>query len=373
MNDQTRRSGGDRKVRGLVAAGIGLDLHRPRRSGARHAWQRHPGSARSRTRDARAHDRREPHRQQQVGCPPQDEGLDGPRHTGDQDRARRAHRLAQPPRPRARDGESKLAPVDLRGRHDVSGDGVRRGRQLRRPRRRDRAHRTGLAVHRDRSLGDVLRARNAGSAVQARRARAGEWVLVRQARDRRAERPVGPRRLRLRSVPDRVELIGRDRELDELRRALEKAQRGRGGLVLVGGEAGIGKTALVRAALERSGMRVHLVEAAKEANEPYAPLVSLLRGCLRADPTAADDLGSVAAPLALLLPELGPAAPETNQAAIVDALGASFAGMGARRPLPSSSTICNGRTRRPWTHCLGSRTSSSRSRSLSSLHSEATR
>lgn len=125
------------------------------------------------------------------------------------------------------------------------------------------------------------------------------------------------------------ELIGRDQELVELGRVIEGAGRGRVGLLLVGGEAGIGKTVLVRSALEQSGMRIHLVEAAKEATEPYAPLVSLLRSGLRADANALDGLGLLAGQLALLLPELGPAAPETSQAALVDALGACFAGIAA--------------------------------------------
>jgi ATP/maltotriose-dependent transcriptional regulator MalT len=130
-------------------------------------------------------------------------------------------------------------------------------------------------------------------------------------------------------VPGHGQLIGRDRELAEVGRALERARRGRGGLVLVAGEAGIGKSVLVRAALAESGFRAHVVEAAKEAVEPYAPLVSLLRSCLRAEPAALDGLGPLERQLAVLLPELGDAAPVTSQAALVDALGACFAGLGA--------------------------------------------
>jgi tetratricopeptide (TPR) repeat protein len=127
------------------------------------------------------------------------------------------------------------------------------------------------------------------------------------------------------------ELIGRGRELDELRGALERAARGQGGLLLVAGEAGIGKTALVRTALERDTMRVHVVEAAREASEPYAPLVTLLRSLRRADPDGFDGSG-LASQLGLLLPELGPADPGTSQATVVDGLATSFARSGDRRP-----------------------------------------
>src|SRR5688572_2711045 len=52
--------------------------------------------------------------------------------------------------------------------------------------------------------------------------------------------------------PDRRAFVGRDAELNELRRALAEATQGRGSLFLVSGEPGIGKTRLAEELLARA-------------------------------------------------------------------------------------------------------------------------
>lgn len=120
-------------------------------------------------------------------------------------------------------------------------------------------------------------------------------------------------------------LIGRDRELAELGRLLAAAWNGTGGLVLLAGEAGVGKTRLAEEALVRSELLVLPGGASQNATTPYGPVVAALRSYLRAAPGGLADRGPLASHLALLLPELGPPPDRSDRTtlfeAIRDALG----------------------------------------------------
>jgi AAA ATPase domain len=64
-------------------------------------------------------------------------------------------------------------------------------------------------------------------------------------------------------------LVGRAGEIDAITRLLQDAAGGRGGALLISGEAGVGKTALVREASSQVG------EAADVLWAPCLPLTSL--------------------------------------------------------------------------------------------------
>ena len=55
-------------------------------------------------------------------------------------------------------------------------------------------------------------------------------------------------------MPSRAEFVGRTQELADLATVLRRTEAGRGGVAVVVGEAGIGKTSLVEQAVLESGL-----------------------------------------------------------------------------------------------------------------------
>ncbi len=105
-------------------------------------------------------------------------------------------------------------------------------------------------------------------------------------------------------------LVGRDAEHAELRRRLDEALAGRGSLVLLGGEPGIGKTRLTEEILQEARARGcvcyvgHCYEM--EGAPPYVPFVEILEHAVRVAPPAVvrETLGDAASEVARLMPEL---------------------------------------------------------------------
>lgn len=77
-------------------------------------------------------------------------------------------------------------------------------------------------------------------------------------------------------------LVGRDREQALLAKQLAAALAGRGGLILIGGEAGIGKTTLVEALGEQAAAQGALVLTGQcydlTETPPYGPWLELFAG-----------------------------------------------------------------------------------------------
>jgi len=119
-------------------------------------------------------------------------------------------------------------------------------------------------------------------------------------------------------------LIGREPQLAGLRRVLTRARDGNGGVALIVGEAGVGKSRLLRAMTDEareSGFFV-LSGACFEAERsiPYAPLLDLVRLFAGAASPAvvAHVLAPAASELVTIFPELGPVLSDATPNATVD-------------------------------------------------------
>ena len=141
--------------------------------------------------------------------------------------------------------------------------------------------------------------------------------------------------------------VGRQRELERLRERFQRAARGDGGLVLVAGEPGIGKTRLVEQAASEAtelGALVltgHCYEG--DWTPPYAPFGEALTACVAALGAAevAAMAGEGLAVLARLTPALQPLAPASepivesreSQFRTLEAAGQVFVAVAERGPL----------------------------------------
>jgi len=128
------------------------------------------------------------------------------------------------------------------------------------------------------------------------------------------------------------QLIGREREQARLQAWAAEVFAGRGSLVLLAGEAGVGKTSLARRALAGSGLQVLEGVGTQGGTSAFGPVVEVLRAHLRSEGGGPLVEGPLAGHLALLLPELGPPAAETDRATLFEAIRLALAAIAARGP-----------------------------------------
>jgi tetratricopeptide (TPR) repeat protein len=153
-----------------------------------------------------------------------------------------------------------------------------------------------------------------------------------------------------RAPPARV-FVGRQRELAELEAHLEAASAGHGGLVLLGGEPGVGKTRLLGELATRSqprGVTALWGRCWEEGGAPpYWPWAQVLRAELRRETPERllAEIGAQSALLSVMLPELaartGPRPAEVmaglesvdERFALFDAVATCFRAMARRGPV----------------------------------------
>jgi DNA-binding CsgD family transcriptional regulator len=126
-------------------------------------------------------------------------------------------------------------------------------------------------------------------------------------------------------VSSRSTLVGRDSARAHLTEALDRARLGTGSLVLLSGEAGVGKTRLATELAEAADAPVLTGRSSPTGTAPYGPVAAALRSYLRTDPDGLDGLGRLRAHLAVILPELGKPAPAGDAATLFEAVRCALA------------------------------------------------
>ena len=108
----------------------------------------------------------------------------------------------------------------------------------------------------------------------------------------------------------RTPFVGRESERAEARRLLERAVAGQGGVLLLGGEPGVGKTRLAEEVLIEARNRGCLALTGRcyetEGTPPFIPWVEIVQHSMRVVPEGAfrEALGGAAPEVARLVPEL---------------------------------------------------------------------
>src|SRR3954451_21534032 len=124
-------------------------------------------------------------------------------------------------------------------------------------------------------------------------------------------------------------LVGRTEERDRLAAALDAARAGEGTIVLISGEAGVGKSRLAAHVSEASDALVLTGAGETSGSPPYGPLVAALRAYRRPRPQGLRDCGPLTDQLALLLPELGPPPAGTDRSSLFEAVRCALANIAA--------------------------------------------
>jgi DNA-binding NarL/FixJ family response regulator/tetratricopeptide (TPR) repeat protein len=127
-------------------------------------------------------------------------------------------------------------------------------------------------------------------------------------------------------------LVGRARERTALEAALVRLRAGGGGLTLISGEAGVGKTRLVEEVLRVGDVAFVRGDAPEQAPPPYGPIGDALRASLRVDPHALDHCGPTGRFLGGLLPERGSPPHGSDHATMFEAIRCAFRSIAHRAP-----------------------------------------
>lgn len=126
-------------------------------------------------------------------------------------------------------------------------------------------------------------------------------------------------------------MIGRSEVLKQLDHLMRAAEHGDGALVLVSGDAGIGKTRLVEEAIAGCGLVALRGSAPAHGATPYGPIVAALRDHLRRAKGRPFD-GPLSEHLGSLLPEVGAPSETCDRPTLFEAIAYAFRTIAREQP-----------------------------------------
>ncbi len=127
-------------------------------------------------------------------------------------------------------------------------------------------------------------------------------------------------------------LIGRDHACAALARAVAAARSGQGDFVLLAGEAGVGKTSLVRHTIARGDLLLLDGPSYDDLGLPYGPLVAVLRAYRQRVTEHPQTNAPLTRALDLLVPE--PTVPAaSSKTALLEAVQAALTAIARRQPV----------------------------------------
>ncbi len=125
-------------------------------------------------------------------------------------------------------------------------------------------------------------------------------------------------------------LIGREAESQALSHAVFQCKQGKGRFVLISGQAGIGKSALLKHSIDNQGIMLIQSRFFEELLLPFAPVIQALRHLLNEIPREKLQLYPF---LGLLLPELGEPETDTDRETLFSAIKEVFYTAATQQPL----------------------------------------
>jgi len=128
-------------------------------------------------------------------------------------------------------------------------------------------------------------------------------------------------------------LVARDEACTAITAAATAAREGQGSTLLVTGEAGMGKTAVVTRALARCDLLPLTAPAYEGHAFPYGPLIEVLRAYGRQRPSHPSTEAPLARALALLVPERSMPPLDTSSGAPLEAVRVALVAIARRQPV----------------------------------------